>query len=757
MINGTKLLNVAGMTRARRDGILKAEKTRHVVKFGPLHLKGVWIPYERALDFANHEKITEMLFPLFVNDIGLHLYHPSNWPEGVLSNDEKPDSIVSHPSAAQPWPSFDLAHTFLTPPMTASSIMGMDAQNGPTGSSTAAVSISVPATPATTPPENAITDLQQNLGTPPYDAPEQGYNAPATPISNDTCGRDENLVQGRVRSPWTEKGKLPNPRGNHNSNNDTAPASPDSVESPPVEVEFANKADFKTNTPQNEYSLEGEDAKDDDANGIDKTALSPEGTEAPSSSTSTTFSSVESVTDSDAGISAVISREQQKLVLVDRLMRYFYAWLDPRIGTSARGHNDGTSNSNTSFSPSRISSTVATSSSAISGEHGIKRRREESSERGDNHSDEDDRKGKRRKRDNNVAVEIIRKLACPYYKHEPSKYQTWRSCPGPGWDTVHRLKYVVHFIRTRIVSRRPQILMLLLGNTCIDAMLFRFSAIGVVASLNLTPFLTIINEPLTLAINEMNHPLRVSIKTRRSYCEAERSVRSIERRRRSGLRSIRSSSLMSFRSRFLPHVSLLRLVTRTIWKRAVANCSPDYELQDEKGKGRQYSPMSAEFAHYEQFLRSELPSRVRQEIVNEIEKELDPVEEKLKSKLPEIVRLVQRTLFETYPGSHSEGRSSSDLEVANSSGHSGLESYNDSGANDQIALEIAAADDQLAPFFPTPFADFMASFDPNDMLMEPPNLYDTQSQGDPGYYSITGLSSEDCWGGAEQKEALSSG
>lgn len=42
MINGTKLLNVAGITRGRRDGILKSEKTRHVVKIGPVHLKGVW-------------------------------------------------------------------------------------------------------------------------------------------------------------------------------------------------------------------------------------------------------------------------------------------------------------------------------------------------------------------------------------------------------------------------------------------------------------------------------------------------------------------------------------------------------------------------------------------------------------------------------------------------------------------------------------------------------------------------------------------
>lgn len=78
MINGTKLLNVVGMTRGRRDGILKAEKQKQVVKIGPMHLKGVWIPYERALALANQEKITEKLYPLFVHNIGALLYHPSN-------------------------------------------------------------------------------------------------------------------------------------------------------------------------------------------------------------------------------------------------------------------------------------------------------------------------------------------------------------------------------------------------------------------------------------------------------------------------------------------------------------------------------------------------------------------------------------------------------------------------------------------------------------------------------------------------------
>lgn len=162
MINGTKLLNVAGMTRGRRDGILKSEKTRHVVKIGPMHLKGVWIPFDRALDFANKEKITEMLYPLFVHNIGALLYHPQNQnrpssignasmasrrpeqqadymrtPTGTqppplthhhtMSNPvgppQAPHSIAPHPSSGRP--GLDRAHTFPTPPASASSLMGM--------------------------------------------------------------------------------------------------------------------------------------------------------------------------------------------------------------------------------------------------------------------------------------------------------------------------------------------------------------------------------------------------------------------------------------------------------------------------------------------------------------------------------------------------------------------------------------------------------------------------------------------------------
>lgn len=68
-INGTKLLNVAGMSRGKRDGILKTEKDRYVVRAGAMSLKGVWIPYERAKEIARNEGVDNFLFPLFVEDI----------------------------------------------------------------------------------------------------------------------------------------------------------------------------------------------------------------------------------------------------------------------------------------------------------------------------------------------------------------------------------------------------------------------------------------------------------------------------------------------------------------------------------------------------------------------------------------------------------------------------------------------------------------------------------------------------------------
>lgn len=68
-------------------------------------------------------------------------------------------------------------------------------------------------------------------------------------------------------------------------------------------------------------------------------------------------------------------------------------------------------------------------------------------EEGNRDGDRDDRRRKRPRLSSSSFGETKR-LACPYYKRNPSKYCKWTSCPGPGWDEIHRVKFVVPHIST---------------------------------------------------------------------------------------------------------------------------------------------------------------------------------------------------------------------------------------------------------------------------------------------------------------------
>ncbi|KAJ5486415.1 hypothetical protein N7530_000715 [Penicillium desertorum] len=264
MINGTKLLNVAGMTRGRRDGILKSEKLRHVVKIGPMHLKGVWIPFERALEFANKEKITDLLYPLFVHNIGGLLYHPANQtrtnmvvqesqqrrlegppphPQRTPSGSQQTPIHHHHPSLQTPMsshmsqgpmngqpgsrPGLERANTFPTPPASASSMMnqGSSYEWGGQVPHTQPLSIdttlsnqrSMPTTPATTPPGNNMHGLPAYQGQG-YDSSKPYYSAapqthaqyaPHTPLTQSGMpSYGQPLAGGYMKSEMAP----PNPR-----------------------------------------------------------------------------------------------------------------------------------------------------------------------------------------------------------------------------------------------------------------------------------------------------------------------------------------------------------------------------------------------------------------------------------------------------------------------------------------------------------------------------------------------------------------
>ena len=36
------------------------------------------------------------------------------------------------------------------------------------------------------------------------------------------------------------------------------------------------------------------------------------------------------------------------------------------------------------------------------------------------------------------------RYACPYFKRNPQKYGGRSACSGPGWESVHRVKYVTY-------------------------------------------------------------------------------------------------------------------------------------------------------------------------------------------------------------------------------------------------------------------------------------------------------------------------
>ncbi|KAJ2852370.1 hypothetical protein IWW36_000257 [Coemansia brasiliensis] len=122
MINGTKLLNVVGMSRGKRDGILKNEKGRRVVKVGPMHLKGVWIPFDRARFLAEQFKVLDVLFPIFQPDPNTYLYGtiPINSPTSAAGLPAADPYSTAAAGYSQLAPAQD-AYPNATPASTASS------------------------------------------------------------------------------------------------------------------------------------------------------------------------------------------------------------------------------------------------------------------------------------------------------------------------------------------------------------------------------------------------------------------------------------------------------------------------------------------------------------------------------------------------------------------------------------------------------------------------------------------------------------
>jgi hypothetical protein len=136
----------------------------------------------------------------------------------------------------------------------------------------------------------------------------------------------------------------------------------------------------------------------------------------------------------DAVMSNFIGLMKQKLV--DDMMCEFRSLLDQAPSYIERGGNAGGSEGHSASSP--VPKAAQTSSSLVRKRQrrfsGNSRHSEDS---GDDDGDDDPNKTLSTLAKD--AYELGPRFACPYYQRNPQKHKS-RSCAGPGWITVHRVK-----------------------------------------------------------------------------------------------------------------------------------------------------------------------------------------------------------------------------------------------------------------------------------------------------------------------------
>jgi len=128
-----------------------------------------------------------------------------------------------------------------------------------------------------------------------------------------------------------------------------------------------------------------------------------------------------------------------------------------------------------------------------------------------------------------------------------------------------------------------------------------------------------------------------------------------------------------------------------------------------------------------------------------VETELDPVEERVKSQLPDIVRIVQRELFQFYQKSRiSPGETSNEATPTNST-QPELISRNDHELHEHYAFQLAAADDRLAPFWEEPLLDFPTSAFDESNFITPSFSSIVKDPADSGYGTVQDPTPAECY------------
>jgi len=128
-------------------------------------------------------------------------------------------------------------------------------------------------------------------------------------------------------------------------------------------------------------------------------------------------------------------------IVIERTMAWFTSWLDDRLAAMIVQYQGGSDGGLPEITPTEHE--VRGRSQGT--KRNISRRNPGHDQDEDESLDEDESGGCRRgKRLKQVEADASReKFACPFYQHDRRFFRDWRVCKGPGWDDVHRVKYVL--------------------------------------------------------------------------------------------------------------------------------------------------------------------------------------------------------------------------------------------------------------------------------------------------------------------------
>lgn len=312
-------------------------------------------------------------------------------------------------------------------------------------------------------------------------------------------------------------------------------------------------------------------------------------------------------------------------------------------------------------------------------------------------SDNEENEAPKPKKAKSEEVEVKR-LACPFFKRNPHRYKDQSKCVGPGWVTVHRLKehlyrrhmLPIHCYRCREVFPSDKLLQL------------------------------------------------------HSRSDARCAVRDDDDDAAPELEGIDASQERQLRSR--------RRTDKTEedkWRDVFRICfpadapdsvpTPWFELPPAWGGAASPPAHESDIARYEEFLRRELPRRVRGELEVRIEQELSPVEESLKRQLVDIVRDMQQRLFADFrklqgDGSPQKDEAAGDGEVGreNDGDIKGKARATASESPEDLVIEpstsVASFDDSVNET--PPITTGWATSQPIDVYRPPQSFFDDGTKFD---------------------------